>query len=138
MLQRSDDRHWPSFVADNWLPEELGSLPQTLCELALPGCQISVLPDSISQLSQLTALVLDRNFIRQLPASLAALSCLQLLRYVVLGGVGGLKGTSPCRAGCRRVTCVGCLQSMMTVAVKVFLHILVPTSLQSGGLFLVA
>lgn len=69
-------------AAGAWLPADVGRLAGTLRELSLPGCQISAVPEELARLSALTALVLERNFIRQLPASLSRLSRLQALRCI--------------------------------------------------------
>ena len=51
----------------------------------------SALPEELTQLAALTRLALDRNYVRELPASLARLRCLQELRCAA----GGALGTPP-------------------------------------------
>ncbi|KAL4428304.1 hypothetical protein ABPG75_002393 [Micractinium tetrahymenae] len=70
---------YADFADGGWLPGDAGRLASTLQELALPGCQISEVPEALAQLSALTSLCLDRNYMRHLPASLARLRRLQQL-----------------------------------------------------------
>lgn len=72
-------------------------LPRTLASLTLEGCQIRTLPPHVSELSALTSLVLDRNYLT--PASLpAGLSRLSRLRVLSLADCPSLVALPPSAA----------------------------------------
>eukprot|EP00887_Chlorella_sp_A99_P004872 scaffold4.g4872.t1 len=102
-------------------------LPSTLVDLTLEGCQIREVPEQLAELSALTSLALDRNYLRagslpnalsrlrglrrvslegcstlgELPSGLAALP-LQELR-LLHGGVRGLPPGAPCLVSLTRL-----------------------------------